>query len=399
MGACCTREQTAQINELENSVHYNAEEIINTGVDYLSKPELKFEIIKLKKSPEDIQLDLILNNIQNSFQIKTKKISLIEIYNLTIYFKDNYTQSEYLLFDMRRSAEQKEDFLKKMNHINYTYKQIKDMKDKKLENFRTFLDNKKIIFIISEKHLSKENKVKVTPFEIINLLFNINPDLNLYLLDSVLSEANIPSIFNVLLNLLSDKSYEKLPFILFCYRHVSTFYIDGYIFINFFNQNIFSFESLINELRAGNNEFSFENKFLKEMNIFSMININNNSNTDNEYKITENRYKKYIYKNIYLSKGLIYNKKNEIKLLCDYLRDEVIKGHSIYINIENYDENNDNNDWVFVIIIILTYIVRVNYIEIADYLKEKINFIQNVEQIIEIYIREIEGFMDEYINN
>ena len=81
------------------------------------------------------------------------------------------------------------------------------------------------------------------------------------------------------------------------------------------------------------------------------------------------------------------------------MRDEVIKGHSIYINIENYDENNDNNDWVFVIIIILTYIVRVNYIEIADYLKEKINFIQNVEQIIEIYIREIEGFMDEYINN
>ena len=165
MGACCTREQTAQINELENSVHYNAEEIINTGVDYLSKPELKFEIIKLKKSPEDIQLDLILNNIQNSFQIKTKKISLIEIYNLTIYFKDNYTQSEYLLFDMRRSAEQKEDFLKKMNHINYTYKQIKDMKDKKLENFRTFLDNKKIIFIISEKHLSKEYKGKADKVE------------------------------------------------------------------------------------------------------------------------------------------------------------------------------------------------------------------------------------------
>ena len=278
MGACCTREQT-QTYEILNSVNYSNEEIINKGIDSLSKPELKYEIIKLVKTPEEIQLDLIINTIQNTFGEKTKKISQIELYNLTIYFKDNYTESEYLLYDQRRSIEQKEDFIKKMKHINYTYNQIKDINGKKLENFRNFLDNKKIIFIISEKFLKKEKLTKGTPFEIVNLLFNINDNLNIYLLDSPLIESEMPTIFLKLLSFLSDKSYEILPYILFCYRHVTTFYIDGYIFINFLNKNLFSFEFLINELRAEKDDFSFENKFLKEMNIFSMINIDNNSSS------------------------------------------------------------------------------------------------------------------------
>ena len=67
MGACCTREQT-QANDLLNSVHYTTEEIINTGVDILSKPELKYEEIKLIKTPQEMQLDLIINDIQNQYE-------------------------------------------------------------------------------------------------------------------------------------------------------------------------------------------------------------------------------------------------------------------------------------------------------------------------------------------
>ena len=378
MGACCTREQT-QAYEILNSVNYSNEEIINKGIDSLSKPELKYEIIKLVKTPEEIQLDLIINTIQNTFEEKTKKISQIELYNLTIYFKDNYTESEYLLYDQRRSIEQKEDFIKKMKHINYTYNQIKDINGKKLENFHNFLDNKKIIFIISEKFLKKEKLTKGTPFEIVNLLFNINDNLNIYLLDSPLIESEMPTIFLKLLSFLSDKSYEILPYILFCYRHVTTFYIDGYIFINFLNKNLFSFEFLINELRAEKNDFSFENKFLKEMNIFSMINIDNNSSS--EYKVNQNQYKNLIFKNINCSKFSLRKNKSDILEICDWLRNEISKGHSIYINVDNYDEK--RKDWIYVIIVLLTYIVRVNYLEIVHYLKEKINFIINISEDIE----------------
>lgn len=392
MGGCCTREQT-QAFEILNSVNYSNEEIINNGIDSLAKPELKYDIIKLVKTPEEVQLDLIINQIQNTFKEKAKKISQIELYNLTIYFKENYTESEYLLYDSRRSIEQKEDFIKKMKHINYTYNQIKEISGKKLENFKNFLDNKKIIFIISDKFLQKEKKKQGTPFEIINLLFQINKNFTVYLLDTPLIELEMPNIFLKLVSLLGDKSYDDLPYILFCYRHVTTFYIDGYIFINFLNKKIFSFDSLINELRLEKNEFSYENKFLKEMNISGMINIDNSSVS--EFKINQSQYKKNIFKTINCTKFSLIKNKNDIKELCDWLRIEIANGHSIYINVENYNET--RNDWIFVVIIFLTYIVRVNHIEIANYLKEKINFIENITQNIDDCIKSNE--FEEILNN
>ena len=392
MGGCCTREQT-QAFEILNSVNYSNEEIINNGIDSLAKPELKYDIIKLVKTPEEVQLDLIINQIQNTFKEKAKKISQIELYNLTIYFKENYTESEYLLYDSRRSIEQKEDFIKKMKHINYTYNQIKEISGKKLENFKNFLDNKKIIFIISDKFLQKEKKKQGTPFEIINLLFQINNNFTVYLLDTPLIELEMPNIFLKLVSLLGDKSYDDLPYILFCYRHVTTFYIDGYIFINFLNKKIFSFDSLIYELRLEKNEFSYENKFLKEMNISGMINIDNSSVS--EFKINQSQYKKNIFKTINCTKFSLIKNKNDIKELCDWLRIEIANGHSIYINVENYNET--RNDWIFVVIIFLTYIVRVNHIEIANYLKEKINFIENIAQNIDDCIKSNE--FEEILNN
>ena len=378
MGGCCAREQT-QANEILNSVNYSNEEIINKGIDSLSKPELKYEIIKLVKTSEETQLELIINTIQNSFEEKTKKISQIELYNLAIYFKDNYTESEYLLYDTRRSIEQKEDFIKKMKHINYTYNQIKEINGQKLENFRNFLENKKIIFIISQRYLKKEKPLKGTPFEIINLLFNITKNLNVYLLDSPLIESEIPTIFIKLLSFLGDKSYEVLPYILFCYRHVTTFYIDGYIFINFLDKTMLSFESLINELRADKEDLCFENRFLKEMSIFCMLNIDNSSKSD--YKVNQNQYKNLIFKNINCTKFSLRKYKSDILELCDWLRNEISKGHSIYINVENYDEN--RMDWIFVVIFILANVVRVSHLDIANYLKEKINFLKNITQDID----------------
>ena len=62
-----------------------------------------------------------------------------------------------------------------MNHINYNYNQIKNLKNEKLEKFRNFLNNKKIIFIISKKYLKREGGFgRATPCDIIKLLFDIN---------------------------------------------------------------------------------------------------------------------------------------------------------------------------------------------------------------------------------
>ena len=380
MGLCCAKEQT-QINELINPFQNSNDNIIqDTKIDPLSISELRLETVKSIKSTEEKELDLIIHNIQSVFEEKTKKISQIELYNIAIYYKDNYTQSNYFIYDTRKSIEQKEDYLKKMNHINYTYNQIKNIKNEKLDKFKNFLNNKKIIFIISEKYLKKGNRIgKVTPYDIINSLFNINSNLTIYLLNNILNEDETPKLFFKLISLLNDKSSLNLPYILFSYRHVTTFLKEGYIFINFSNNIIFSFDSLINELSSEKNILSFENNFLNEMNINFIINIDNDSK--NKYKSIENKYKNKTYKNINLSKlSLIENKDNFLKL-CDLIRIEITtKGSSIYINIENYDDI--NNDWIFVIIIFLTYVIQVNYLEIANYLRQKINFIKNISQIV-----------------
>ena len=311
MGVCCTNEQT-KMNELINTFNYSNEEDIinNTKFDSILASELRLETIKATKTPEEKELELIIFNIQSLFEEKTKKISQIELYNLAIYYKDNYTQSNYLLYDTRKSIDQKEDYLKKMNHINYTYNQIRSIKDEKLEKFRNFLNNKKIIFIISEKYLKNENKrAKAIPCDIINLLFDINNNLTIYLLNSSLNERETPKIFVKLISFLGDKLYTNLPFILFSYRHVTTFYIDGYIFINFSDNIIFSFESLISELKSNKDILCFENNFLKSMNIYSIINIDNKNKK--KYKVTEKKYENKIYRNINISKNSLNESKNE----------------------------------------------------------------------------------------
>ena len=129
------------------------------------------------------------------------------------------------------------------------------------------------------------------------------------------------------------------------------------------------------------------------MNVSCIINIDNSSKS--EYKVKKSQYKNNIYKKINCSKSSLIKNRNDVLDLSDWLRNQISKGHSIYINIENYIEN--KYDWIFVVIVILTYIVKVNHIEIANYLKEKINFIKNISQIIDLVLNS-NGF-DEIFEN
>ena len=105
------------------------------------------------------------------------------------------------------------------------------------------------------------------------------------------------------------------------------------------------------------------------MNITSIISIDSDDEPSFEIKVKENQYKKTFYKNIYCSNNSTLKNKNKIKEICDWLRNEVSKGRSIYINIGNYEDNNEvdndgtesnnnnnfKNNWIFVVIVFLTY--------------------------------------------
>ena len=141
MGGCCARQQDMNFDKI-NSFQYSVDDIIR--VNHSSKPELTFEENVISNKEEDIQLSKIIINLKNIFKEKVSTISLIELFNLAIYNKESFKNNEYIIFDMRRSSEQKEEFLKRIKHINYTYEQIKNIKNtNKYSKLKSFINNKK----------------------------------------------------------------------------------------------------------------------------------------------------------------------------------------------------------------------------------------------------------------
>lgn len=384
--ACCTRDQPLK-TELVNSVLYH-EEVYKGNNMEIANPELKYEIVKMVKTKEDIYLDNLFNHLYQKYKRKIKKITFIELYNLALVYKENQSNSPYIIYDMRRLNEQKEDFLKKMKHINYTYNQLQNLQDKKLENFKKFLNNKIIIFIISEKLFSNDNakKKKETPIDIVNLFTNYNINFDVCILNSTLNLKESSPLFIKLHELINAKEYEILPYISFCYRHMNTLYIDGFIFMAFnYNKNIFNFENLIKAIKKTNEIPSFENLFLRYMNITTMICIDNNSENAKSFKNMEYQYKNTVYKEFFVSWNDALNKPDNIFTICDWLKVEISKGHSVYINIENF--NHKSWDWFLLYVLIMCLVIKVPPEDIIKYLFMKFIYIANFENYTKSYMR------------
>ena len=407
MGGCCAREQESYFDKL-SSIHYFTEEIINVDIKNTIKPEFRLESFKIVKSKEEIQLGYILDSLVKIFKKKTKIITPIELFNIAIFYKDNNIKNDYIIYDMRRSCDQKEDYLKKMKHVNYSYEQIKNIKKKeKYEKLQTFLDNKTIILIISEFFLNSDNnkegykKMEEYPYEIISLLFGVNNNINFLLLNSSLNNNEMPEVFKKYENFLSDiKTYDDIPYILFSYKHVTTFFMEGYFFIDFLEKSKLSFENYIKNYNSRNiiseknedidiknsielNNFSFNNNFIKRMKIHTIITIDNNS--EKNYEIKNYQFHTSVFKEYTLSKKDIIEKKDEINNLCDRLKKEINKGHSCYFNIENFDniEGNGGHYWLLIIIVLLSKVTEINYINVINYLKHKINYVKNIHDLFE----------------
>ena len=405
MGGCCTREQDIHNDKL-SSIHYSAEDILNVDIRSVAKPEIRLESIKLVKSKEEMQLDLILDSLIKIFKGKTRIITTIDLFNLSIFYKDNALNNKYIIYDMRRSCEQKEDYLKKMKHVNYSYDQIKNIKKiRKFENLQKFLNNKIVILIISEYFLNTDNnkegykKMEDFPFELIKLLFGVNSSINFLLLNSSLNHKEMPAIFQKYENFLGDvKSNDNIPYILFTYKHVNTFYIEGYFFIHFLPKSVLSFEDFINNYNNNTNNdkavfdnkksieinnCAFNNNFIKNMKICTIVTIDNISLKNHEMK--EFQFRTAIFKEFTINKKNIVEKNEIIKTLCDWIKKEINKGHSCYFNVENFDniEGTGGYDWLFIIIVLMSIITGINYTDVVNYLKNKINYVTNIDEFFE----------------
>ena len=399
MGSCCTTNYEKNLEVKNNFEHIETE--TNNIIANLTKSELKFEQINYEISDEDIELGKIINKLKYLYKEKIKVFTEIELINLAIYSKEN-SDNDYLIFDMRLSLEQKENYLKKIKHINYTFDQIRNIKKiNKYELLQNFIDNKDIIIITAKKYLSPQykkdkNENEDYTIEICNLLYIINNNIQFKLLNSCLDKPEKKK--DKFVNYLSlYYSYDFLPYILFTYKHVTTFYKEGYFFINFTNELLFNINKYIKVLNEINNEehqekysdrLNEENvkyKFLNDMSVTTIINIDNELKTS--FDIKEKDYKRNLFKEIFLNKNDLNIEMNKISELILWMKKEILRGHSCYFNIVNYDVNfleNDaqDNNWIFIIIFILLMVTEVEYFEVINYLKEKMIYFDEIEQVL-----------------
>ena len=135
MGACCTRLELSKDTLLEkNSISCSYRE--KNQEDECS--DLFLESLKFDNNLFNHNIDNLLINLRDQFLSKTKKITFHEIYNIVLLYQENYTNSNFILYDLRNSSDQNENFLKKMRRINYINDELKSLSNEKkiiLEDF------------------------------------------------------------------------------------------------------------------------------------------------------------------------------------------------------------------------------------------------------------------------
>ena len=388
MGGCCARQQEVYFDK-NNCFNYATDEVIK--INAIVKPELKLERKKENAKEEEIQLSKIIVELKKIFKEKISTLTEIELFNLAIYNKESFINNEYLIFDMRKSSDQKEEYLKRIKHINYTYEQVQKIeKINKFQILHNFIDKKKIILIIPEYYLNPKNnkegfrKVETYPIELCHLLYKINNNISFIILNCCINKNDCEkNKFEEYLSVFH--SNDIIPFILFSYVHVTTFNKEGYFFISFSNEQLFYFNNYIEYLNKPEinqkNELAFKNKLLNDMYITCIINIDNF--IQKNFEIKDYYYQNNAFKEIILNKNELKIKKEEIIAIIDWIKQEIQKGHSIYFNIENYENEIKNNSWIFVIVILISIITEIEYFIIINYLEEKmIYYVDNINEII-----------------
>ena len=211
--------------------------------------------------------------------------------------------------------------------------------------------------------------------EICNLLYLINDNINFKLLNSCLDrpEEKKDKFVDYLSLYYSSKF---LPYILFTYKHLTTLYKEGYFFLNFSNEQIFYIENYIKVLENIHdselkdkymnrlNEENVKYQFLNDMNVTMIINIDNE--LKNSFEVKEYQYQRQIFKEIFLNKIDLNKEKEKINEFILSIKKEIIKGHSVYINVINYELNyleneNQENNWIFIIVFLILFITEVEY--------------------------------------
>ena len=367
MGICCTRNETTN-EEILNSFNRNESDFS----DSTRGPELSFESKRFDNNKLNTQLKILISNMSQVLLSNVKKITFIELWNIALLYKDNHTSSVYLLYDMRDYHSRKENFLKKMRHINYSYDELRMMPNDKLSNFKRFINGKKVIFIFPDEKIDQSS-------EIINFISELKSDILNLFLNSTLEQKVLSPYTNKLLFFIEEKDYEYLSYILFAYSHLSNLKKEGFSFI-YFIPSAYN-NDLLTSIKERKEIYQ---NFIESFNISSIVYIS--KKRDNEIRefndMEENA--KSISKIAYICEDLnsIIQHREVIEEICAMIRSEMERGHSFEFVINESDVEIEDS-WLCIVILILWKIMNgISPQIIMNYLEYKCMFIPNLKNRI-----------------
>ena len=242
-------------------------------------------ILNNDKDLFNLKLDEYINQKKSLFQNdKLQKLYLEQLINIFLIYKFDFTNCEIIVNDFIEN--EKVNFIKSFKHINFTIDKLKNLSDEKLNLFKKFISEKKILFIIDNFH----DLDKITEYLNFIIINNINIK-NIYILNSNFREnlqLNLENNDNLikLLTYINDyKLIENFPFI-FPLKYFPILNKNFFIFYNYNISENFSYKYLCNK------ELEINDPHIKFLYDFDIKTIFNLKNGDSNLIIQETKRKK-----------------------------------------------------------------------------------------------------------
>lgn len=363
MGTCCSVKDSKSVND----------EIYTNNMLGIIQTENKSESMPIFREDSELSShNMILNSIINKYyksDFFVDKITLERLWNIIKLFKDDYSNCEYIIHDLRTNLQRNENFIKKFKTINYSLAELSLINGTSLASFKKFIENKKLIIICPEDGLYETNSF-------LNLLKTNAINCSVYfLVNDLLVDKN--NYTNTLLSLLDMKYFKEYPYILLPLKHFPKLKSESFIFL---------------EYSSANNKKNYQKYFTENKLSSSLIKLMNNTKValiidissvnSNEASIIELKIKdlenpcKILKLNISTKQDLIANK-DKLFNMINSIKLELALNRSIIIQIS---EETDVELLFFTICLLINKITEVSFDSLKSYFKDNFYFIKNINE-------------------
>ena len=385
MGNCCTWKSGLEgAGEMQmKSPNYSMENVNN--ILNHDRTSNVFKISTFMEDKENIpdfiyKQQILYKNINdiisNSNNHKISTINMESLWNITKYYKQDFTNCSYILYDLRKKENKTENFLKKYKCINYNIAEIQTFTGNRLKLFQNFIRNKNIIIIPKNQNISELKKIS----DFIDSLRDESLyQQKFYILADLLNikDDEIPDYFYSykIYQKIDDKDFEIYPNILFSLSDIK--YLNNYNYIYIQHKEFDSPEYLSNK------DFLL---FIKSMNIHLIIEIDDDfQNQVEPVKISLDQIINDKNKNEILyfkinSKD--YYNINMLKLFLYHLRFCFLSQMTVLIFYsEEMNSKKDLSKWISYILSNSFFI----YVEDGNMLTESEILAKNIQNVSPIY--------------